>query len=109
MQGANVCLELNDQLAQTLATFVVSILAGAWTVRRSKCCGAALRQIIDVLQKVMCTHDAEKLAISVREIYEGGHRDGNVSRLAARPSIEEEAARTRGHTYTTYRRAFGCT
>jgi hypothetical protein len=30
-----------------------------------------LRQIIDVLQQVMCTHDAEKLAISVLEIYEG--------------------------------------
>ena len=29
-----------------------------------------LRQIIDVLQQVMCTHDAEKLAISVLEIYE---------------------------------------
>jgi hypothetical protein len=31
-----------------------------------------LRQIIDVLQQVMCTHDAEKLAIDVLEIYEGG-------------------------------------
>ena len=30
-----------------------------------------LRQIIDVLQQVMCTHDAEKLAIAVLEIYEG--------------------------------------
>jgi hypothetical protein len=29
-----------------------------------------LCQIIDVLQQVMCTHDAEKLAISVLEIYE---------------------------------------
>jgi hypothetical protein len=28
-----------------------------------------LRQIIEVLQQVMCTHDAEKLAISVLEIY----------------------------------------
>lgn len=27
------------------------------------------RQIIDVLAQVMCTHDAEKLAISVLEIY----------------------------------------
>jgi|GEM_PF-2177927 hypothetical protein len=27
-----------------------------------------IRQIIDVLQQVMCTHDAEKLAISVLEI-----------------------------------------
>ena len=31
-----------------------------------------LRQIIDVLQQVICTRDAEKLAISVLEIYEGG-------------------------------------
>jgi hypothetical protein len=30
------------------------------------------RQIIDVLQQVMCTHDAEKLAISVLEIYKYG-------------------------------------
>ena len=29
-----------------------------------------LLQIIDVLQQVMCTHDAEKLAISVVEINE---------------------------------------
>jgi hypothetical protein len=27
-----------------------------------------------VLQQVMCKHDAEKLAISVLEIYEGGYR-----------------------------------
>ena len=30
-----------------------------------------LRQIIEALQQVMCTHDAEKLAISVLEI---GHK-----------------------------------
>ena len=34
-----------------------------------------IRQIIDVLQQVMCSHDAEKLAISVLEIYEDGHRE----------------------------------
>jgi len=34
-----------------------------------------LRQIIDVLQQVMCTHDAEKRAISVLEIYEGGGKE----------------------------------
>ena len=34
-----------------------------------------LRQIIEVLQQVMCTHDAEKLAISVLEIWEDGHRE----------------------------------
>jgi hypothetical protein len=32
-----------------------------------------LRRIIDVLQQVMCAHDAEKLAISVLEIYDGGY------------------------------------
>jgi len=31
-----------------------------------------LRQIIEVLQLVMCTHDAEKLAIAVLETYESG-------------------------------------
>lgn len=31
---------------------------------------SALRQTIDVLEQVMCTHDVEKLAISVLEIYE---------------------------------------
>ncbi len=33
-----------------------------------------LRQIIDVLQQVMCTHDAEKLAISVLGIYKDCYR-----------------------------------
>jgi hypothetical protein len=33
-----------------------------------------------VLQQVMCTHDAEKLAISVLEIYEGGYREDEVRR-----------------------------
>ena len=30
-----------------------------------------LRQIIDVLEQVMCTHDGEELAMSVLEIYGG--------------------------------------
>ena len=68
-------LELKEQLAQTLATFVVSILTQP---RRSLDTASApeppLRQIIDVLQQVMCPHDAEKLAISVLEIYEDGYR-----------------------------------
>lgn len=34
-----------------------------------------LRQIIDVLQQVMCKHDAEKLAISALEIHGGGYRE----------------------------------
>jgi len=31
------------------------------------------------LQQVMCAHDAEKLAISVLEIHEGGYREGRPS------------------------------
>ena len=63
-------LELKEQLAQTLTTFVTSILTEPR--RRLDAEEAAeppLRQIIEVLQQVMCTHDAEKLAISVLEIY----------------------------------------
>jgi hypothetical protein len=62
-------LEFKERLAQTLATFVTSILT-----QPRKPLGAEsaaeppLRQIIEVLQQVMCTHDAEKLAISVLEI-----------------------------------------
>jgi hypothetical protein len=61
-------LELKEQLAQTLATLVTSILAEP---RRHEQSAAEppLRQIIDVLQQVMCKHDAEKLAISVLEIF----------------------------------------
>ncbi len=63
-------LELKEQLAVTLATFVTTILT-----RPRRSCDTELavepplRQIIDVLQQVMCTHDAEKLAISALEIY----------------------------------------
>jgi hypothetical protein len=74
-------LELKEQLAQTLATFVASILAGP--LRRLEANEAAeppLRQIIDVLQQVMCTHDAEKLAISVLEIYEDSHHEKQSSK-----------------------------
>jgi hypothetical protein len=60
-------LELKEQLAQTLTTFVTSILVGPRV--RLDAVEPPLRQIIDVLQQVMCTHDAEKLAISVLEIY----------------------------------------
>ena len=68
-------LELKEQLAQTLAAFVMSILTGPH--RRSTSENGEeppLRQIIDVLQQVMCTHDAEKLSIAVLEILEGSYR-----------------------------------
>jgi hypothetical protein len=67
-------VELKEQLAQTLTAFVMSILTQPH--RRLNAESSAeppLRQIIDVLQ-VMCTHDAEKLAISVLEIYQGGYQ-----------------------------------
>ncbi|MGD0171424.1 MAG: hypothetical protein ABSB81_04780 [Halobacteriota archaeon] len=67
-------LELKEQLAQTLATFVMSVLAGPHRVDTERG-EPPLRQIIDVLQQVMCTHDAEKLAISVLEIWEDGYRE----------------------------------
>jgi hypothetical protein len=64
-------VELKEQLAQTLATFVTSILTEPH--RRLDTESAAEpppRQILDVLQQVMCTHDAEKLGIAALEIYE---------------------------------------
>ncbi len=70
-------LELKEQLAQTLATFVTSILAGPHGGRDTEeTAGPRLPQIIEVSQQVMCTHDAEKLAISVLEIYEVGSQGG---------------------------------
>ena len=60
-------LELKEQLAQTLTKFVTSILVGPRA--NSNAAEPPLHQIIDVLQQVMCTHDSEKLAISVLEIY----------------------------------------
>jgi hypothetical protein len=69
-------LELKEQLAQTLATFVTSILTQPRRrLDTEEANEPPLRQIIDVLQQVMCTHDAEKLAISVLETYEGGYRE----------------------------------
>jgi hypothetical protein len=64
-------LELKQELAQTLAALVTSILVGPR--RHPDTEGIEeppLRQIIEVLQQVMCKHDAEKLAISVLEIYQ---------------------------------------
>jgi hypothetical protein len=61
-------LELKEQLAQTLTAFIMSILTGPHRVdiERGE---PPLREIIEVLQQVMCTHDAEKLAIAVLGIY----------------------------------------
>ena len=61
---------MKEQLALTFAAIVTSILTEPH--RRLDAEEAAqppLRQIIEVLQQVMCTHDAEKLAISMLEIY----------------------------------------
>jgi hypothetical protein len=73
-------LELKEQLAQTLATFVVSILTQPRGRPAEEAAEPLLSQIIDVLQQVMCPHDAEKLAISVLEIYEGGYHKERTSK-----------------------------
>ena len=74
-------LEVREQLAQTLAAFVTSILTEP---RRPLDAESAaeppLRQIIDVLEQVMCTHDVEKLAIAVLEICEDGCREERSSK-----------------------------
>jgi hypothetical protein len=67
-------VELKEQLAQSLTKYVTSILTQpSERVDAEKTAEPPLRQIIDVLQQVMCTHDAEKLAISVLEICEDGY------------------------------------
>ena len=69
-------LEVREQLAQTLAAFVVSILTEPRSpLDAESAAEAPLRQIIEALQHVTCTHDAEKLAISVLEIYEDRDRE----------------------------------
>lgn len=60
-------LELKEQLAQTLASYVRSILAMPYT-DAERSVEPPIFQIITVLQQVMCKHDAEKLAISILEI-----------------------------------------
>ena len=72
-------LELKEQLAQTLAAFVTAILAGPR--RRVDSEEPPLRQIIEVLEQVMCTRDAENVAISVLEIYEDGCCEQRSSKL----------------------------
>jgi len=65
-------LELREQLAQNLTVFVTSILARPQRRRDTeKAAEPPLRQIIELLQQVMCRHDAEKLAISLLQICEG--------------------------------------
>jgi hypothetical protein len=61
---------LREQLAQTLAAFVTSILREPRRQDAESVAEPPLRQIIDVLQQVMCAHDAEKLAISVLEVWQ---------------------------------------
>ena len=63
-------LELKEQLAQTLAAFVTSILTQPGRLSVEEATEPALRQIIEVLQQVTRRHDAEKLAIAVLETYE---------------------------------------
>ena len=63
-------IDLKEQLAQTLAAFVISILTRPHgCLDEEEAVEPPLRQIIDVLQQVMCKHDAKKLAVSVLEIY----------------------------------------
>jgi hypothetical protein len=67
---------LKEQLAQTLSAFVTSILTQpSGRLDPEGASEPPLRQIIDVLQQVMCAHDAEKLAISVLEIYHDGYHE----------------------------------
>jgi len=72
-------LELKEQLAQTLAAFVISILTQPHRLDAESDEEPPLRQIIDVLQQVMCTHDAEKLAISVLGIYDDAYHEERTS------------------------------
>jgi hypothetical protein len=68
-------LELREQLALALASFVTFILTQPRGRLEAEGAGQPpLRQIIEVLQQVMCAHDAEKLAISVLEIYKDSYR-----------------------------------
>jgi hypothetical protein len=62
-------LELKEQLAHTLAGLVTSILTQPrGRLNAEEAAEPAFRQIIEVLQQVVCKHDAEKLAIAVLEM-----------------------------------------
>ena len=73
-------LELKEQLGQTLAALVKSILTTPRKLNVEETAEPPLRQIFEVLQQVMCTHDAEKLAIFVLELAEGGHHNEGIQR-----------------------------
>jgi hypothetical protein len=84
-------LELKEQLALTFAAIVTSILTEPHRrLDAEEAAEPVLRQIITVLQQVMCTHDAEKLAIAVLEIYEGetepkgDHQTDEIRRVKAK-------------------------
>jgi len=65
-------LEPKEQLAQTIAAFVTLILAGPrGRLDAESAAEPPPRQIVELLLQLMCKHDAEKLAISVLEIYRG--------------------------------------
>jgi hypothetical protein len=51
-------LELKEQLARTLASFVISILAGPHRVNEDSAAQPPLRQIIEVLQQLMAPRTA---------------------------------------------------
>jgi hypothetical protein len=79
-------LELKEQLALTLAALVTSILTKQrGRPSEDKATQPVLRQIIAVLQQVMCTHNAEKLAISLRNL--GTRRLTPRTRLKDRSSV----------------------
>jgi hypothetical protein len=84
-------LELKEQLAQTLAGLTASILTQPrGRVNAEEAAEPPLRQIITVLQQLMCTHYAEKLAIAVLEIYggesepKGDHQTDEIRRVKAK-------------------------
>ncbi len=68
-------VELKEQLAQTLTKYVTSILTQpSGRVDAEEAAEPPLRQIIEVLHQVMCAHDAEKLAISVLDLYKDSNQ-----------------------------------
>ena len=73
-------VELKEQLAQTLTEFAMSILVEPRRHLDMETAEPPFRQIIDVLRQVMCIHDAEKLAISVLEIYDDGYHEERTSK-----------------------------